>query len=111
MIFSAQIWSDFCKRMSPIKYVLSFAQCTTIYNIFRYVDVLFIDDETDDEHDEQYIPEVLLPCYPKLEGEMTDSDSIENEYLSDDSHGTSEKDLITTVEVEIVDNERFITID
>jgi len=47
MIFSAQIWSDLCKRMSPIK----------------YVHVLYAEDDTLEEHNEEYIPDVLKEYY------------------------------------------------
>merc|ERR1719154_125967 len=69
MIFSAQIWSDFCKKMSPIK----------------YSDVLFIEDEADDEHDQKYIPDVLRSNYPGKEKEAKEDEASDNDMNSNDN--------------------------
>jgi len=69
MIFSAQIWSSFCKKMSPIK----------------YVDVLFNEVEDEEDQNLMYIPDVLRTCYPHEELDdtpiserYTDVDTINN---------------------------------
>jgi len=98
MIFSAQIWSDFCKKMSPIK----------------YADVLYTEDDTDDEHDQQYIPEVLMACYPFKETEIVSAAKerikIEDDDTSDNSgYGTFVKDLVCTDDIETTgDTEKLI---
>jgi len=69
MIFSAQIWSDFCKKMSPIK----------------YADVLYTEDDVEDEHEQKYIPDVLLSCYPSQVKEMELEDVIDNNEINSES--------------------------
>eukprot|EP00092_Neocalanus_flemingeri_P025310 GFUD01027442.1.p1 GENE.GFUD01027442.1~~GFUD01027442.1.p1 ORF type:complete len:880 (+),score=162.84 GFUD01027442.1:356-2995(+) len=97
IIFSAQIWSDFCKKMSPIK----------------YVDILYAEDELEDEQDQKYIPDVLLPCYPKMEEEANDGEANYNENHSESvdspGYGTFVKDLVTVDA--IADTERLIAED
>jgi len=86
MIFSAQVWSNFCRKMSPIK----------------YADVLYTEDDSEDEHGQKYIPEVLLSCYPFKETEVepqTDETSkaeIVNDDATDRGYGTFVKDLVCT---------------
>ena len=46
--------------------------------VFRYVEVLYVEDEGDDEH-KLYIPEVLIPCYPKLVDGISEQETEENE--------------------------------
>jgi len=54
MIFSAQVFSVTCKRMSPI----------------RYVNLLYADEEErKDDVDHKYIPYVLVDCYPYQDDE------------------------------------------
>ena len=48
MVFAAQAWADWCKKISPIK----------------FVDVLYADEEGGWEGEQQYIPSVLQSCYP-----------------------------------------------
>jgi hypothetical protein len=99
MIFSAQIWSDFCKKMSPIK----------------YADVLFTEDESDEEHQQKYIPEVLLSCYPFKDGEEEVETAAEskNEILDSPGYGTFVKDLVSPDDIETavvnsIDTEKLI---
>jgi len=52
-ICSAQIWSNTCRRISPIK----------------YEDVL-LGDDPDDEHDQIYLPKVLMKKIPKIDKDL-----------------------------------------
>jgi len=94
MIFSAQIWSDFCKKMSPIK----------------YADVLYTEDDTEDEHEQKYIPEVLRSCYPfketadNQEAQETSKVEISNDAYDNPGYGTFVKDLVCSDDVENAEN-------
>jgi len=57
IVFSARMGQHLCKKMHPI----------------NYVDVPYVDLEVDDDHQEVYIPEVLVKCYPKLEDEIREN--------------------------------------
>jgi len=61
LIFSAQVWASFCKKLS----------------IIRYVEVLLVDEV--DDHQELYIPEELKTCY---QDDVNDNRTEENEDLS-----------------------------
>jgi len=99
MIFSAQIWSDFCKKMSPIK----------------YADVLYTEDDIDEEYEQKYIPDVLLAGYPSPEKEVEleevddRSNEVMNETPDSPGYGTFVKDLVNTEDADAInDTEKLI---
>ena len=58
MIFSAQTWSNFCKKLSPIKWDEYFHKKKILSNyLLRYLDVLYAEDGEDSE-ELPYVPEV-----------------------------------------------------
>ena len=72
-------------------------------NFFRYADVLYTEDDVEDEHKQEYIPDVLLSCYPNQVKEMEleeviDSNEINSETIESPGYGTFVKDLVTTAE-------------
>jgi len=89
-IFSAQIWSYTCKKISPIK----------------YVDVLFMEDTEDDEHNEEYLPDVLKGWVPrrrrkvatinpkKVKYEHKENEKVIYEVKDSENYGTFEKDKV-----------------
>ena len=74
----------------------------------KYADVLYVEDDIEDEHDQKYIPEVLLHCYPKRdrEDDETNDNEIINENNDSPGYGTFDKDLVT--DDAIVDTEKLI---
>ena len=80
----------------------------------RYADVLYTEDDLEDEHEQKYIPDVLLSCYPSQVKEMEleeviDSNEINSENIESPGYGTFVKDLVTTAESDSnIDTEKLI---
>jgi len=82
-IFTAQIWSSFCRRLSPIK----------------YEDVLYLEDG-DDEHLQPYLPNVLKePEESIVQQKANDQNNLGRERSPSESgsgdYGTFPTDLVT----------------
>ena len=68
MILGAQVFSAFCKRMSPI----------------MYENILYAEDEDsgNENFHQKYIPNVLLDCYPFQDETETETAEIETAEIS-----------------------------
>ena len=100
--------------MSPIKYALVQQRCFLI-TFFRYADVLYTEDDIDEEYEQKYIPDVLLSSYPSPEKEVEleevddRSNEVMNETPDSPGYGTFVKDLVNTEHADAInDTEKLI---